>query len=195
MPDEDDKTPELRRWEEVSNERQNLLKHFHYVSDQRIKVFGFYMILLAASIGWTVNVFDNDYAIYARVLLALWHVFLGATFYLLDLRSRVLVRTTRQELIKLEIQDDRLSALFTREELENREKNYESTGLKRLLHLGASFRVVLPAYFFLQIFLGIIFFFLAWVLPNGTNPVADRSGNNESHYQKNSSYEVHFHTE
>lgn len=63
-------------------------KNFSFIAELRMKSFNFYVILLAASIGGTLTVFEKLSSPRSFFLCGVWHVLLATVFCLVDLRCR-----------------------------------------------------------------------------------------------------------
>lgn len=73
-------------------------KHFVFIADQRLRSFNFYIILLAASIGGTIAVFEKIGRFTPVLMCGLWHIVVGAVFVAMDIRSRRLLEVPKEAL-------------------------------------------------------------------------------------------------
>ena len=84
-------------------ERQYYLSQFHQIADQRLKVFGFYFLITAASAGWMVSlVGKEDFLAIILYVFAAGQMLIGVFFYLLDKRNQEIMGRIRIALINLE---------------------------------------------------------------------------------------------
>ena len=81
-------------------------KHFDFIADQRIRTFNFYIILLAASLGATLTIYEKMPKLPALLACAAWHIFTSGIFFVFDLRSYKLLEGPRKALMWFESQSD-----------------------------------------------------------------------------------------
>ena len=91
-------------------------KHFSNISEQRIKTFNFYVILLAASIGATLTIFEKLGQPDLLIVFGVANILIALIFFLIDQRSRRLVQIPKDVLAKIEISKG--WKLFTRDDEE-----------------------------------------------------------------------------
>ncbi len=154
-------------------ERRYFLTQFHFVADQRLKTFGFYFVITAATLGWTVNTFisaESPMPERTRFILAiagLFHAIIGTAFYLLDRRSLTILSNIEESMLELEVNEADTLQTFTKDlEFRSRVRETRLWNLQgrqfvaTVLDRFASFRWVLGTFFGLQILLGLSAFFL-----------------------------------
>jgi len=84
-------------------ERNYYLAQFHQVADQRLKVFGFYVLLTVASLGWLASVMGQaSHEPTLIITFAAGQVYLALFFHLLDRRNQQILRRAREALVFLE---------------------------------------------------------------------------------------------
>lgn len=77
------------------------MKHFLFIADQRIKTFNFYVILLAASAGATLQL-TTAYSPRAFVGLSLFHLLIAVVFFFIERRNLRLLEICQRALMRLE---------------------------------------------------------------------------------------------
>jgi hypothetical protein len=89
-----------------SNQNNELLdyawKHFSAIAEQRIKTFNFYVILLAASIGATLTIFEKLKEPDLLIVCGSANIVIALIFFLIDQRGRRLIQIPKDALIEIE---------------------------------------------------------------------------------------------
>ncbi len=73
-------------------------KHFDFLADQRMRTFNFYAILLAASVGGTLTVFEKMNKPIVIICCGLWHIGIAVCFLILDTRARRMIEIPKNAL-------------------------------------------------------------------------------------------------
>jgi len=111
------------------------LRLFLYHADQRIKSFNFYILLLIATIGGTITIFeklsDTPALFYAGIL----NLIIAITFWVVDIRSKHLVNISRKALLDFE-ESDRWGNYPT----PMKNEGEKQIGLSRLISFTYAFR-------------------------------------------------------
>jgi len=94
-------------------ERDYLWKHFAANVDQRLKAFGFFVILSVFANGGVLAIVEKTMPPFAFVLVGLFIAVLSAIFFIVDRRSRYLLRLACPGLIALEKEFPEHSRIFT----------------------------------------------------------------------------------
>src|SRR5437016_6271276 len=77
-------------------------RHFKIIADQRLQTFSFYIILLAASGGGTLTVYERINKFWLIIACGVMHVTFSIVFFLIDQRSWRLARIPKDVLSEIE---------------------------------------------------------------------------------------------
>ena len=82
------------------------MKHFSFIADQRMKAFNFYIILFAASIAATMSAMDRLPKKTGFVTCGIIHILVAGVFFIMDQRSRRLVKLSLKAVRRIEAAND-----------------------------------------------------------------------------------------
>ena len=113
-----------------------VLKLFLYHADQRIKSFNFYILLLIATIGGTITIFEKLSCTSAILSVGIFNVVIAAIFYVVDVRSKRLVEISRNALVQFES-----LAEWVNYPSPMRDEGAKQVGVRRFVSLTFAFRL------------------------------------------------------
>ena len=82
------------------------MQHFSFIADQRMKTFNFYVILFAAAIAATLSAIDKLPKVSSFVFCGAIHILIAGIFFVMDQRSRRLVKLSLRAVRRIEVSDD-----------------------------------------------------------------------------------------
>ncbi|MBJ8442700.1 RipA family octameric membrane protein [Acinetobacter bereziniae] len=132
-------------------------KYFEIHSEQRIKLFNFYLVIMAASGSALAYVIQNKNQSILGIFLGLFIVFASFIFWKLDQRTSFLVKQSERILRNLEKEYDAKYYLFSNECREFSTENNESNSFTRKY----SYRELFNTTFIFTAFIGLIFIILS----------------------------------
>lgn len=128
-------------------------KYFEIHADQRIKLFNFYLVIIAASGSALTYILQNKNQSLLGVFLGLFLIFVSYIFWKLDQRTSFLIKQAEKILKNLEKEYDSKYYLFSNEDLEFSQNN---TGLNIFVK-KFSYRILFNTTFLVTSILGLIF--------------------------------------
>jgi len=96
-------------------ESEFLWEHFKFNAEQRIKAFNFFVLLSIFADGGVFTAIEKELSPFLLLILGLFIVLLSIIFWLVDHRSRTLVRLSVPGLKKYEAHFDEASRLFAQD--------------------------------------------------------------------------------
>ena len=141
-------------------------KHFDVIADQRLRTFNFYIVLLAASVGASLNAVEKQPDPFVYFVIGLFCVAIGLIFFIIEVRSRRLLQIPKGVLSKMEIGDHwpHEYRLFSKDNL------YDLPWYKRLISYSFAFR----ATFALHMAYGFVFILMFFCPHFAHTPISDR---------------------
>lgn len=114
------------------------MKHFSFVAEQRMKSFNFYAILFAAAIAATIGTMDKLPKVGGFISCGAVHLLIAAVFFMMDQRSRRLVRLSLHAVRLIEASDDWPDAA----RLAHRDADEMTHWKNRLISFTGAFNIV-----------------------------------------------------
>lgn len=128
-------------------------KYFEIHSNQRIQLFNFYLVIMAASGSALAYILQNKNQSILGIFLGLFLVFVSFVFWKLDQRTSFLVKQAEKILSNLEMEFDAKYYIFSNENSDFSLVNDKSNIFSRKY----SYRVLFNATFIFSALLGIVF--------------------------------------
>lgn len=128
-------------------------KYFEIHSDQRIKLFNFYLVVIAASGSALAYILQNKNQSLLGIFLGLFLIFVSYIFWKLDQRTAFLIKQAERVLKNLEKEYDAKYYLFSNEDLEFKQSNTDLNSFTKKY----SYRFLFNTTFLFTSSLGIIF--------------------------------------
>jgi hypothetical protein len=126
-------------------------KHFAFISEQRIRSFNFYIILLVATVGGTITVFEKLHRLKPMLMCGVWNIFIGFVFLIIDVRSKRMLEIPKNSLRTFEAEPTWIGQKLILADDQQAGSHYR----------WISFTTAFRATFFAQILAGILIFLYA----------------------------------